>query len=217
MHDPFTLAFEIYLGSKKKNNGNYRTPLISIWHKDPCADGTDSSCGWYIRARHVDKKLRQNVLSEFEFNFKHNYWFNEVGISKFSTPGLVLNMYKTAAWHVFMFMNGGKPDSKRCDSFLKKNLYEIMIFAENPTDSLSYAIDRCAYEKEYFNARHFSDIVLSDVMRKLRPWYKHPRWHIHHWEITFPLFGYFYRKWFVKPKPQDETKSNYDPLLRDLD
>jgi len=46
MHDPKTVSFEIYLGSKKKKNGDYRNAFITIWHNDPEKDGTDDSCGW---------------------------------------------------------------------------------------------------------------------------------------------------------------------------
>jgi hypothetical protein len=199
MHDPSSLAFDIYLGPKQKSNGHYRTPFISIWHCDPETDGSDDSCGWFIRSRHIDPKLYEKVKKEFAFNFKHEYWFNNGGYPKFSVPGIVLNLYNTAAWQVFMYLNDGKPDRKRHDRFMKKHLFDILYFAENPVDSMYDSITM-KYGVEYTSARidHFTSIVLADIMRKLRPWYKHPRWHIHHWEINFPLFRQFYRRWFER-------------------
>lgn len=90
MHDPMTVAHEIYLGPKKKKNGHYRSPLITIWHVDPETDGTDDSCGWFIRKRHVNKSILEKVQKEFEFQFKNNYWFNESGYPIYSPIALTL-------------------------------------------------------------------------------------------------------------------------------
>lgn len=194
MHDPQTVAFEIYLGKKEKSNGHYRSPFITICHVDPELRGDDDSCGWFIRSHHIDPKIVEKVRKEFEFNFKHNYWFNSLGLPKLSTIGTVLNMYNTAAWQVFMFLNNGKPDRKRHDRFMKKHLFDIMWFAENPTDSLNDQINlNYGPEKDEERIGHFTSVVLADIMRKLRPWYKHPRWHIHHWRLMFPFFRSLYR------------------------
>lgn len=194
MHDPHTLAFDIYLGKKEKKNGHYRTPFISIWHKDPETDGSDDSCGWFIRGRHIDPDIIEKVKKEFEFNFKHDYWFNDGGYPQFSTMGTALNMYSSALWQILMYQNGGKPDRKRQNAFMKKHLWDILHFAENPTDSLHASIHMKfgVIEKEE-RIREFTSIITADIFRKLRPWYKHPHWHIHHWQLTFPLFRSWYR------------------------
>lgn len=194
MHDPQTVAHEIFLGAKEKKNGHYKTPLITIWHKDPEKDGSDDSCGWFIRSRHIDPILVDKVKKEFAFNFKHNYWFNSLGLPKLSTIGTVINMYNTAAWQVFIYQNNGKPDRKKHDRFMRKHLFDFIFFAENPSDSLNDQINlNYGPEKEEERISHFTSIILADIMRKLRPWYKHPRWHINHWRLTFPLFRSWYR------------------------
>lgn len=202
MHDPCTLAFDIYLGKKAKKNGHYRTPFISIWHKDPEKDGSDDSCGWFIRSRHIDPALVEKVRKEFAFNFKHNYWFDKEGKPVFSVPGTVLNLYNQAAWHMFMFWDGDKPTDRarrKYRNFMRKYLFDILIFAENPTDCVGDSvIQKFGKESENERINHFVSVITADIMRKLRPWYKHPRWHIHHWQITFPLFRSFYRKYFQR-------------------
>lgn len=203
MHSPETVAFDIYLGRKQKRNGHYRTPFITIWHHDPEKDDTDDSCGWFIRLRHVDKKLVEKVQQEFDFNFKHDYWFNSAGHPKFSTHGIVLNMYHSAAWQVFMYLNNGKPDRKRFNRFFRKHLSDILYFAENPVDSIHDSIETWTHttyteSDKTQRCRHFVSIILPDIMRKIRPWYKHPRWHIHHWEITFPAFMGMYRRYIER-------------------
>jgi len=98
-----------------------------------------------------------------------------------------------------MHQNGGKPDRKRTDAFMKKHLFDILHFAENPTDSLHTSINM-KYGVELAPARidHFVNIIVADIFRKMRPWYKHPRWHIHHWQITFPGLRAIYRNYFQK-------------------
>lgn len=44
MFDPDTVAFEIKY--PWRNRRGYRPTFITIWHKDPCKDGTDNSCDW---------------------------------------------------------------------------------------------------------------------------------------------------------------------------
>jgi hypothetical protein len=203
MHDPMTVAHEIYLGKKKDKRGNYKLPLVTIWHNDPEKDGTDDSCGWFIRARHIDKKILEKVRKEFEFNFKNNYWFNEGGYPHFSTLGLTLEMFSRTSWIVHMELYGGGEFSKKAsrmhDAFMRRHLYDILHFAENPTDSLHDSITmKYGVEKPEERVSHFVSILTSYVMRKLRPWYKHPRWHIHHWSIQVPIWQRFRRRWFDK-------------------
>jgi hypothetical protein len=48
MHDPLTVALEIkYPWKRKTSLGSYRESFITIWHKDPCKDGSDNSCDWH--------------------------------------------------------------------------------------------------------------------------------------------------------------------------
>lgn len=206
MHDPMTVAHEIKWPISFRKNSisgeKYYSPLITIWHVDPEKDGTDDSCGWFIRSRHIPKELIEKVTKDFAFEFKHNYWFNESGYPKFSPMGITLCMYSRAAWTIFIYLHGGstgKIAHKRYKRFMSKHLFDFMHFAENPTDSLYNAINMTyGVEKMEERIGHFVSVVVSDIMRKLRPWYKHPRWHIHHWKIQFHPWQNFRRRYFDK-------------------
>lgn len=197
MHDPKTVAFEIKNPFVRKDKHGYKPRLITIWHNDPEKDGTDDSCGWFLRTRHVDPAIVEKVRDEFAFNFKHNYWFNEACYPRFSTMGVVLEMYTKAAWVIFMHMNNGRPDRKRHKKFMNRYLFEILHFAENPTDSIGDSVtSKYGIERKEEMLSSFVSIITSDIMRKLQKWYQHPRWHIHHWSIQFhPLQKLKRRYW----------------------
>lgn len=198
MHDPNTqIAYSKY---------------ISLWHRDPEKHGDDDSCGWFIRSYHGDKEVLRQIVSEFAFNFKHNYWFTEDGSCIFSTGAIAMEMYSHATW---IFFNRNR---KRQRKFLNKYLLEILHFAENPTDSLHRDItsemryrmiehDRSQVESRDERIAHFAKIIYADIMRKTRPWYKHPRWHIHHWRIKF--------HWWVLFPPKRKERAVVDDNLRE--
>jgi hypothetical protein len=220
MHDPMTVAHEIYLGSKKRKNGNYRTPIITIWHVDPETDGTDDSCGWFIRGRHLDKKLIDEVAKEFEYEWDRTHigdngyvyncgWFSPEGDNVLSVMGIMLNMYIYAA--KILLNKGGKiGPGKMWDkaySFVKKHYVEIMYFSENNRDSMRDSIVRkfqrgCNEEytpkKRMEMIQEFARTISSDIIRRNRKWYQHPRWHIHHWKIQFHPFQQLKRRYWDK-------------------
>ena len=208
MHDPYS---EIL-----------RVGPFTLWHKDPETDGSDDSCGMFQRLRHLDQGLYQKVLRDFEFHFKHNYWFTADGTPKFSTPGTVLIMYRTAAWKIFY------PSRRKFDRFFRMHLHNILHFAENDFDSLHNAItremyyrtvehDRSQVESRQERIAYLASVVYCDIMRKLRPWYKHPRWHVHHWRLSFNKYqlplGIGKLLWSMQPK--EEMPQVADENLRD--
>lgn len=198
MHDPQTVAFEIFLGRKKKKNGEYRTPIFTIWHVDPENDGTDDSCGWFIRPRHSDQAMLKKIQGEFDFNFKHNYWFDKEGKQIFSTIGTLVLMYECALWQHFKY------NRKKMDAFMRKHLHNIIHFAECPDDCIGDTITGKFYlstntsllKEDRFSG--FAGVIYTDILRKERKWYQHPRWHVHHWRIRFTLWQRFKRRYWDK-------------------
>lgn len=203
MHDPWSVAFEIK--SPFKNKHGYRNSLITIWHVDPESDGTDDSCGRFIRNRHANQNILGEIKKEFDFNFKHNYWFNKEGKQIFSTTGTVLLMYRTAAWIHF------KRNKKKVDKFFRKNLHDIMFFSENPIDCIGdMIVDKWGYEKSErgFEERFgcLAGIVYTDILRKERKWYNDPKWHIYHWKIRLNFLRYFLK--YIKKNKKQQTSDN---------
>lgn len=200
MHDPKTVAFEIrypwpkYPRAVRKAQpdsfaARYRESFITVWHVDPELDGTDDSCGWFIRRRHLDQKVLSNIVREFGRDWDRTFKSDSSGITysrglfhprgqpNLSVHGITLNLFFLAAREVL----GGRDLAMR---FMSANLCEILLFAENPSDSLDDMIRQTfgpAPRSERIT--ELACIIHSWIARETRRWWRHPRWHIRHWEI----------------------------------
>jgi len=167
MHDPMTVAFD----------GGWFT----IWHVDPERCGDDDSCGWFPRSRHGDPEMLRRIEKAFEFEWdsSHGGWFDAAGDPRLSVSGIVLDMFRFAAWEFFSH------NRRRTDAFLRRNLAAILMFAENNVDSLQPAITNRYGTPNRREKRiaEFASIVYGWILRDQRPWFKHPRWHLWHWRV----------------------------------
>jgi hypothetical protein len=206
MHDPLTQAFEIKYPWRSNSRARmkekaaargvpvdhpsldfertYHDTFIRIWHRDPETDGSDDSCGWFMRARHGDKRVRDEIRRRFAFEWHTGVphgWFNAEGDPNYSSIGIVVNMFRIAAHVMFGWGN-------RLNWFMWRHIHQIIEFAENPQDSLYTAIHRPYGKDESEEERiaGFADCVYSWILRETRPWWKHPRWHVHHWHVQIP-------------------------------
>lgn len=225
MHDPHTLAFSIKSPIRRKNSffpEGYRNSLIDIWHCDPERDGADDSCGWFIRSRHGNQETLEKIRKRFEYDwdsiyspskqdhdeedgeFKPRVYFNGYfcpnGDPNLSVQGIVLNLFFLAAIETL-------GTRKKAANFMQRNLFEIMHLAENPHDSLFDGITRkfeigCGEEhgprqrKERIGS--MAGAIYSWILRANRPWYRHPRWHVHHWRIQIPFLQHLRRFLFTR-------------------
>jgi hypothetical protein len=204
MHDPMTVAHEIKYPWREYGRAEiearaqsrqvpvdhpsldfertYRAPFITIWHNDPERDGSDDSCGWFMRARHCDQATLKRIEKRFAFEWATGVphgWFNDDESPNFTAQGIVLDMFTIAANEAFGHW------SRKANAYLREHLHQILRFAENPCDSLwtfvhqPYGRDGKREER----IREAAACVYSYIMRDSRPWYRHPKWHIRHWSI----------------------------------
>lgn len=203
MHSPETLIGTIRLPFTK-------FILAHLWHIDPGTDGTDDSCGWFKRARHGNPATLEEIRKNFEFDWDRTFtpdreddekspevppttyyqgFFRPVpdGRPVLSAHAIALNLYSTAAHTVMGRM--------RAQRFLRRHLFHILIFSENPVDSLLNDIT-LKFERgcnmEHTARRRAERIarmaacIYGDILRRTMPWWRHPRWHLHHWKFQFP-------------------------------
>lgn len=178
MHDPMTVAFDIKNPFARKRH-NYRPNLATIWHVDPEKDGSDDSCGWFMRSRHGNPETVQAIIKAFSFDWdaEHGGWFNSDGTPLYSPAAITLGLFRAAARCHF-------GNWKQTDRFMRKHLMDLLWFAENPIDSLHPSIvGKYGFGSRDDRIESMAHIVYGYILRECRPWYRHPRWHVWHWQI----------------------------------
>jgi hypothetical protein len=198
MHDPMTVAHEIYLGKKKKNNGHYLSPFITIWHVDPerrvlgCKD--DDSCGWFApgyteKEAEIMKKLAKDqykVLFARKVAIAENKDYASVCYNQDAYGAVYWSWRALKAAY-------GKKKWQYGNPLTLKELDEIYSLATCPVDNVQhYKINN---ENDFQN---FFFVVWRVFRRFYRPWYQHPHWHFRHWKIQFHPWQNFKRRHFDK-------------------
>lgn len=206
-----TVAHEIkglFVQKTKSKDGKvihkYRPSIITIWHNDPEKDGTDDSCGWFMRSRHGDKDVLARIVKRFNEDWDQVFvgssdtynrgWFRPSGMPNLSVQAIAINMFFFAACE--HFGSDGRTNWKRAKKYIQSHLADILFFAENTTDSMRDGIVFAFGDDGYSRAtgerrermrknriERSAEMVYAWILRSERPWYKHPRWHIHHWKI----------------------------------
>lgn len=173
--------------------------LFTLWHEDPNVRGDDDSCGWFMRARHGDEKVLEKIIKHFEWDWDRVFksdsgavyprgYFNVNGMPRYSVQGIVLNLMFLAAISVL----GSRDKAAR---FCQKNMFEICLFAENPTDSMhdSLTLKWGKDENREQRIRNIASCIYGWILRETRPWYRHPRWHVRHWRLQIHPWQLFQR------------------------
>lgn len=199
MHDPMTVAFDVF-PYRWRQRFPWLPHFLTIWHVDPEKDGTDDSCGWFMRSRHGDQKVLERIVRRFEHEWDRVFesgravyncgLFRPDGQPHFSVPGVVLNLFFMAVSE--HFDSNGHTNGRKAKRFMNRNLLDILLFAENTTDSLFDGITRkfeIGCEEDYTDQqradriRKMASCIYAWIIRAERPWYKHPKWHFWHWHF----------------------------------
>lgn len=178
---------------------------VDVWHIDPEKPGTgnrtDDSCGWFDRTAGEYTDAAAYLLADQ--SFMHDvrlilarrepmpYPFYE-GISERHMTGLrlpagealaltllVAGQLERRRWWNGANGNGGAHASfwRRIFDHQRNITAEASDLALNPIDNLSRV------EKPEEAVR----LIAAALNRRFRPWWKHPRWHVHHWRVNFHL------------------------------
>lgn len=167
VHDPLIVAFEIKnpFRVRKIENHTFRDTWITIWHCDPESDGTDDSCGWtYPNIPEEKHELLSKLATE-----ERDFMVGDLGYLM-SPYELIYWIYRLIAWRLH-----------NRESLNHKEMVECMDLAINPGDNLRWYCQAALENPDEFERLFF--MIYRQYLRLHRPWWKHPRWHIHHWRI----------------------------------
>lgn len=182
MHDPMTLIADLR--------------IVQLWHKDPCRDGTDDSCGWsFPKLTEAQRKrirdfawdegrnpyfLRENNKTFTGTRHEAECLFRALVLLSARAIKLDLNYDQISLFTIRHVHNGGVEDAAR------QLCFQPGYHTNNPTDNAEDRQQRLA---------SIMQGIARELLAERRPWYRKPRWHFWHWRITSRLWKRITGRW----------------------
>lgn len=204
MHDPSTVAHEILYpwSTKDKYTGQKRRNLfITIWHNDPlnfkgkCRGRDDDSCGWFSPLYTPAEREEYIELSNRQYQqlFSKQIYTREG--KSYASAGYVATCYDAIYWSWRAIKAMGNLGWQYGEPLTPAELEEIYHLDSNPVDNLRHMFEGIQDEEEF---QRFFFCVVRKFRAENRPWYRHPRWHIHHWSIQIHPWQAIRRRFWDK-------------------
>lgn len=176
----------------------YRETFITIWHKDPEHRGNDDSCGYtYPRLNNWQKeRLWNGAWGEGE----HPHFLCQQSKEYHGSLNEATSLYLGMVLLVVRLLNL-KVSFDYCQRFATERIqFSDCIPAANVFCFLPGYHTNNAKDSSRDRQEHFYGIlcgIARSLLRDLRPWYRHPKWHIWHWRLQIhPLQDM--RHWFFR-------------------
>lgn len=178
---------------------------FDVWHIDPEKAGTgnrqDDSCGWFDRTAGEYADAVAYLLKDT--TFMHDvrlavarrepmpFPFYE-GISERHMTGLRLPAGEALALILMVaselelrrWWNGRNGKSGAHASFWRKTLSSRRNVTNEAAGLALHPLDNLSMVESPESVIHY---VAAALNRRFRPWWRHPRWHVHHWQINFDV------------------------------
>lgn len=176
-----------------------------VWHIDPERRGTgnrtDDSCGWFDRTPGTYAQAVAYVLDDQ--TFMHDvrlalarrepmpYPFYE-GISERHMTGLRLPAGECLALVLMIanelelrrWWNGQGGSGGAHASGWRKAFTRQRSVANQAADLALHPLDNLSHIEE---PDRMVRLIAAALNRRFRPWWRHPRWHVHHWRVDFAI------------------------------
>ena len=96
---------------------------------------------------------------------------------------------------------------------------EFILFAENNIDSAFNGITgRYGFDKRKERIASHAAMIYGYILRLKRPWWKHPRWHVNHWQVQIYYLNSFKRWLFSRCSRCGKRFSwGYAPIVHQWD
>jgi hypothetical protein len=207
MYDPLTVAFEIKSPFKRRSElwpNGYRQTWFTIWHRDPeraCSGNRrDDSCGWFDRTpgEYADAvayvlkdseamhEIGQSLATAAPVTSAHGYTWARMPKAETLAVCLMTARYlELRRWWNGQDGNSGAHGSWARRTFTRRRRVDEVAceLALNPLDNLSSPE----------TPERLVHLIAAAMNRHFRPWWRHPRWHVHHWRIQWHWLQAFNR------------------------
>lgn len=176
MFDPETLICDLAIpvGFNKKIS------FGTLWHKDPCTDGSDNSCGWPYC------KLTENELLEIKKLARcDRYVLTSIKEDKISILGTAYFIWKGIAHNFYKETN--KVSIFNAYKHIS-DLNYLILLTSNPFDNIIYSLKNIKTEEDL---EKVYVLMLKLFKTHRRKWWQHPKWHFKHWKfyVKFPILS----------------------------
>lgn len=201
MHDPQTVAFDIKRPWPRLTNpqerrlwGRFYWPtLITIWHVDPEADGSDDSCGWSRPRLTKDQRSHMEFLAGCE---ARDPWLlrdhAKLPINEASAEVKLRGAILAVASSLRQRVTFTEASEWAC-RLLHNSMDNVRgALCHLPGWHTNFSEDTEDRRREC--AASLYCILAGYILRERRPWYRHPKWHVWHWKIQIhPLQAF--KRW----------------------
>jgi hypothetical protein len=171
---------------------------FDVWHIDPerptAGQRTDDSCGWFDRwpreyadaVAYVLKdteamhEIKRALMTRCSVTGAYGHTYPRMPQGETLAVCLMVARYlELRRWWNGQDGKGGAHASTLRRLFTRKRNVDSVAFdlALDPLDNLS------STEEPETLVR----LIAAAMHRRFKPWWKHPRWHVHHWRVNFDL------------------------------
>jgi hypothetical protein len=168
MHDPMTVAFYIRYPWTDDLYPGHRPAFATIWHVDPETDGTDDSCDW--RGGSLTKAEVAQLEKFARMEHKFFFGYELVALQGADPFSVILASWRSVKWELY-----------RDRSLPNRELISLIDLATSPGDNLRCYARRAEADPEEF--AHLLMLLARQIKRLRRPWYRHPKFHVHHLKV----------------------------------
>ena len=202
MHDPSTVAFDIKFpwkrwGSKTEHwPKGFRDTFITIWHEDPLnfegkiCRRDDDSCGWSGPLMTEAEYEKAKGWAKYEYG---TIFAKQAATAEGKSYAYICHdcSCHEAIYWIWRYIKYETTKAKGWKFLGKRNaltpaeIETIFNLSSNPVDSLKFTYDEVKDQKSFWK---LFLCVYRAYRRHHRPWYRHPRWHVHHWKIQIHPF-----------------------------
>lgn len=180
MHDPLTQLWS--------------NRFFILWHVDPETDGSDDSCGWFSPRLTKEQLDRLESIARDEAQFP---WFAAFEGKQIESPTEAETLLAGAFWLVARVLRV-KVSHAETRAWAQEGLHNSI---DHFRSSLAFLAGwHCnstsasgVAEGRAYRAQQFFIAIARWILRVRRPWYRKPRWHVHHWSLQIHVVQRFKR------------------------